>query len=67
MSAAAGVLMGEGVLAAAVRTGAPLCALQWLVERGALAGAGEDVRRVRQGAARGYTGKWERQGAGGGT
>ncbi len=30
-----GVPLGEGVLAAAVREGAPLCALQWLVGQGA--------------------------------
>ncbi len=38
-----GVPLGEGVLAAAVRKGAPLVAVRWLVEQGAPAG-GEAVR-----------------------
>ncbi len=36
-----GVPLGWGVLAAAVREGAPLCALQWLAEQGAVLGVSE--------------------------
>ncbi len=36
-----GVPLGEGVLAAAVEEGAPLCALQWLVGQGAVVGVQE--------------------------